>query len=106
ATKNGTKVSGINQIGGLIGISTGQSGFPNISVAVERSYSKAEVTATGTAIGGLIGSIAYTTITDSYSQGSVNTGVAAAQGNNIGGIAGTITSSSITFCYSTSNVCD
>ena len=90
------EVNGIDNLGGLVG------GATNVAFAMENSYSAAEIMATGSYIGGLIGTMQITgsSIRDCYATGFVeSTG-----GSAIGGLVGVMAGSSLTSSYATNSV--
>gem|GEM_PF-937535 len=77
-------VSGINNVGGIAGNSSGSS------ILIENCYANTAVMASGNNAGGLVGQASNLTIINCYAAGSVTV-----NGNNAGGLAGLFNSGTI-----------
>lgn len=86
------EIEGEGYVGGIIG-ATG-----SVACYIESCYSEAEVDGTSNYVGGLIGSLYYGSVTNSYATGNVS-------GNDqVGGLVGWIDTASVTNSYATGNV--
>jgi hypothetical protein len=83
---------GIDVVGGLVGRLLENS-------EIIKSYSKVTVTAPGSNVGGMVGSLNSSQIRDSYSNGNVY-----GNGSPVGGLVGILVSSQIYNSYATGNV--
>ena len=92
-----TTDANVGYVGGLVGYISGNSSAPS---SITNSYALGNVISNGNAstynsIGGLVGSMSYTTITGSYAKGNV-TGY-----NVVGGLVGSASNSGIIDSYTT-----
>jgi len=91
-------ITGVNYVGGLVGLSSGLSGS---ETNIKKSFSQAVVKGWSYS-GGLIGEADYSTIENSYSTGEFTEKFP--NSHTIGGFIGQLDNGTVTNCYSVSKV--